>query len=151
MNKYYLAYDILLNPTKLKRVCPFAKVLSTTFLEDYQMCFKGKDFNQSYLTIVKEKGQKVPVTLYQLTSWDEYRLENYKLLNGYYKKAYLPFTINGKQEQVLTYVTKDNLMSFRPFFYEVSELRNCYRDLGIDQIYIDKALMVTEMTKKRIY
>ena len=151
MNKYYLAYDVLLNPTKLKKVCPFAKVLNTSFLEDYQMCFKGKKFNESYLTIVKEKGQKVPVTLYQLTSWDEYRLDNYKLLIGNYQRIHLPFDINGKQEQVLTYVTKDELMSFRPFFYEVSELRHCYRDLGLDQNYIDRALMVTEMTKKKIY
>lgn len=106
--KYYLAYGSNLNLKQMEYRCPTAKVVGATEIIDYELEFR------LYLTIKQSKGKVVPVGIFSINEADERSLDRYEGYPNFYYKKYLPVTINGKQEQAMIYIMRDNTRNNYP-------------------------------------
>ena len=77
MSKLYLAYGSNLNVRQMKFRCPSAKIIGVGLIKNYQLMYKGSKTG-SYLTIEKMKGSAVPVAVWEVTGFDERRLDSYE-------------------------------------------------------------------------
>lgn len=88
--KKYLAYGANLDVNTMARRCPNAELLWTGYLDGWRLMFKGEMPN-SYATIEKWEGYKVPYALWSLTEADEKALDRYEGYPNHYLKGTLEF------------------------------------------------------------
>ena len=70
--KYYLAYGSNLNKEQMQKRCPGAVPVGAMVLKGYELRFRGP------LTIVKKKGGRVPLGIWQVSEEDEKSLDRYE-------------------------------------------------------------------------
>ncbi len=92
--RYYLAYGSNLNIGQMKYRCPGSRIIGTAVLENYQLLFKGSKTG-SYLTIEEKKGSSVPLAVWEVTPFDERRLDAYEGFPNFYYKKELELDIKG--------------------------------------------------------
>ena len=102
MSKLYLAYGSNLNVRQMKFRCPSAKIIGVGLIKNYQLMYKGSKTG-SYLTIEKMKGSAVPVAVWEVTDFDERRLDSYEGFPTFYYKKNMMIPVhyfkNGKVEK----------------------------------------------------
>ena len=102
MSKLYLAYGSNLNVRQMKFRCPSAKIIGVGLIKNYQLMYKGSKTG-SYLTIEKMKGSAVPVAVWEVTDFDERRLDSYEGFPSFYYKKNMMIPVhylkNGKVEK----------------------------------------------------
>lgn len=87
--RYYIAYGSNLNISQMKRRCPTAVPIGTSFLEGYELNFKGSKTG-SYLTVDECVDGRVPVAIWKIQPQDELYLDRYEgFPQFYYKKDFV--------------------------------------------------------------
>ena len=79
----YVAYGSNMNVEQMKRRCPNAKPIGKYILGDYKLEFRG------VANIIKCKGKKVPVALWEITEECEKSLDIYEGYPRLYRKEYV--------------------------------------------------------------
>lgn len=145
MKRYYLAYGSNLNLEQMRWRCPDARVLGTAWLMDYRLLFKGSKTG-SYLTVEPHKGSKVPLAVFEVSPFDEERLDHYEGFPSFYYKKELKIKYRGlwtgreRSATAFIYIMHEE----RPFgIPSGSYVETClagYRDFEFDESYLRQAL-----------
>ena len=145
MKRYYIAYGSNLNIPQMQWRCPEARIIGTGEIRDYALLFKGSKTG-SYLTIEKNKGACVPVTVWEVSSEDEKALDRYEGYPRFYYKTDMQIEINGIRTGKT--IVRD---TFVYIMYEMSDpgiptegyYRTClegYRAFGFDERFLIDAV-----------
>jgi gamma-glutamylcyclotransferase (GGCT)/AIG2-like uncharacterized protein YtfP len=121
--KLYVAYGSNLNLEQMEQRCPDARVVGKGVIEDYALKYRGSKTG-AYLTILREKGKRVPVAVWAISESDERSLDRYEgFPTFYYKKRMRVLLENGKTTYAMAYVMSDRAQPGIPSEYYV---RTCF-------------------------
>jgi len=143
MTKYYLAYGSNLNIDQMKKLCPYSTPIGPTLLSNYRLVFKGTDL-KSFLTIEPCEGSEVPVGIFQITPFDEARLDYYEVVPTLYTKETISITYNNEEIEAIVYVMDPMYSYHLPSSLYISKCLKGYQDFKLNPEYIEKALTVTK-------
>ena len=129
--KYYLAYGSNLNKEQMQNRCPGAVPVGTMVLKGYELRFRGP------LTIVKKKGGRVPLGIWQVSEEDEKSLDRYEGFPMVYGKEEV--SIPGGMKGFI-YIMDERLgvKGTSRHYYDVCA--QGYKDFGLDEKYLKDAL-----------
>lgn len=143
MNKQlYIAYGSNLNISQMRRRCPFASILGTSKIKDYQLLFKGSK-SGSYLTIEKSKGKEVPVAIWEVTEYDISRLDIYEGYPDFYYKKEMTIEVNNKTRKAFVYIMHEDRPLGIPSKIYVETCIEGYKDFDFDEKYLKEALLIS--------
>lgn len=143
MSKYYIAYGSNLNIEHMKKICPYSTPIGPIKLQNYRLVFKGTNL-KSYLTIEPCEGSEVPVGIYQITSFDEARLDFYEVVPTLYSKETITVTYNDEQLEALIYIMNPMYSYNLPSSIYISNCLKGYKDFKFNPEYIENALSTTK-------
>lgn len=150
MKKYYLAYGSNLNINDMNNRIKNVKVVGTTILENYRLVYKGSSDNYSYLTIEYQEGKIVPLGIYEISFFDELKLDRYEGYPSLYHKEYLDIQIDGKKSKGLIYVMNDGFSYHIPLSSYIDTCKKGYQDFNFCPEVLDEALEYTKLNKSKI-
>ena len=108
MKRFYLAYGSNLNLRDMSYRCRKAIPIGSTVLMNYRLVYKGSADGYAYLTIEPSKDSLVPVGIFNISFFDELRLNKYEGYPELYYKEHFPINIGNKEAKALIYIMKDN-------------------------------------------
>lgn len=140
--KKYIAYGSNLNLKQMAMRCPTAKVLGTTFIENYKLAFRG------VATIEPCKGCSVPVAVWLIDDKSEKALDIYEGYPKLYRKENFNIKLNGQNTEAMVYImNKGETNMPSGYYYHIIE--QGYNDVGLNKEYLEQALKETyEKLKK---
>lgn len=144
MKTYYLAYGSNLNERQMKRRCPDATKIGTSFIEGYRLMFKGSKTG-SYLTIEKAKGYIVPVGVWLVSEHDLASLDVYEGYPSFYYRKWVNVPFKNKNAtqgkiKALVYIMHEERKLGCPTKLYVNTCLEGYEDFGFDKRYLLEAL-----------
>lgn len=102
MNKrLYIAYGSYLASQQMNHKCPTAKPIAKGWIFDHRLVFQG-NLHGAHANVIPEKGQDVPVVIWEITAADERALDDY--LGGSYMKETMEIEVAGEMKEALIYV-----------------------------------------------
>ena len=117
--------------------CPTAKVKGKGKLKDYQLTFRG------VATIEPVKGAETAVGVWEITPRDEKALDYYEGFPRMYRKETVEVEMHdGTKVQAMVYVMNEGQPRL-PSNYYYDVIREGYHDVGIDEKYLQDALIDT--------
>lgn len=146
--RLYLAYGSNLSIIQMRYRCPEAKIVGTAEIDDYRLMYKGSKTG-AYATVEPEKGQKVPVLVWEITPRDEVNLDRYEGFPIFYYKEILQVDITsltGKhlgEHTAMVYIMDENRSHGLPSVDYEDILREGYRQFHFDSAILDEALIYT--------
>lgn len=144
--RLYIAYGSNLNLGQMANRCPTATVVGTTYINDYELVFRGGS-NCAVATIEKKKGSRVPVTVWDIKDFDEKRLDAYEGYPRLYKKEDFKIELNGEKITAMAYVMTPGHELGVPSDYYYNVIYQGYEDNELDTEILEDAL---ENTMKKI-
>lgn len=132
----YLAYGSNLNLHQMKHRCPTAKVVGTTYLDNYELLFRG-GYRGAVATVEKKNGSRVPVLIWEIKPSDERSLDIYEGYPHLYRKEYVDVAINGKTEKVMVYIMNAGKKLNPPSSYYYNTIAEGYNDCGFDSKFLN--------------
>ncbi len=144
MKTYYLAYGSNLNERQMKRRCPDAYKVGTSFIDGYRLMFKGSKTG-SYLTIEKADGHHVPVGVWLVSERDLASLDVYEGCPSFYYKKWVNVQLGNKNAtqgkiKALVYIMHEERKLGCPTKFYVDTCLEGYDDFGFDKRYLLEAL-----------
>ena len=139
---YYLAYGSNLNIIEMKQRSPFSKIIGSTYLYGYKLCFKGT--NIGFLLIEPNERSTVPIGIYKINKFDLKSLDKYESYPNFYYKKKIEFEYNGIITKGFIYIMNENFNYALP---DSSYLRRCeigYNDFNFDKSYLYDAINCTK-------
>lgn len=137
--KYYLAYGSNLNLFQMRLRCPNAKPIGSSFLEGYELAFKGSS-NSGVLTIEENPNSKIPIGVWEITTQCERALDIYEGYPALYRKEVWQVEMNGKLVEALIYIMNGNRELQSPSKRYLDIVLEGYQNFNFDRISVDKAL-----------
>lgn len=145
-----ISYGSNLNCRQMAQRCPTAQPIAVAWLEDYRLVYQGRPGN-AHANVIPEKGQKVPVAIWEISAQDERALDRYEgVAGGYYTKEYVEIECNGEKVEALIYLMTPNPYN-RPSDYYLDVIVHGYRDFNLPAEYLNESVMYTlnQIDKKR--
>ena len=106
--RLYIAYGSNLDTDQMAWRCPGAKVVAKSWLHDHRLVFQGRPYG-AHANVIPEKGQEVPVAIWEIDQWDEMALDRYEgVSGGYYTKETMEVEVAGKKKEALIYIMTPN-------------------------------------------
>lgn len=144
MKTYYLAYGSNLNKRQMKRRCPDATKIGTSFIEGYRLMFKGSKTG-SYLTIEKAEGYMVPVGVWLVSEHDLASLDIYEGYPSFYYRKWVNVPLKNKNAtqgkiKALVYIMHEKRKFGCHTKLYVNTCLEGYEDFGFDKRYLLEAL-----------
>lgn len=101
----YIAYGSNLDRQQMAYRCPTAQPMGVATLKDYRLVFQGNPYG-AHANVIPEKGQEVPVVIWEIGAKDEASLDRYEgVAGGYYTKEYMTVEIEtGETVEGLIYI-----------------------------------------------
>ena len=148
--KIYIAYGSNLNIGQMRHRCPDARLLTTGFLKNWTLDFRGSKTG-SYATIHRQKDSLVPVALWEISARDEKYLDRYEGFPRFYQKQNVyAFTSNGKKIKGMVYVMRSDARLGQPSDYYIETIRQGYIDTGLDSDYLDSFIIDNKFNLQRM-
>ena len=139
MKKLYAAYGSNLNLLQMAKRCPSAKVYSKGTLNNWELVYRGSEEN-SHATIVRKNGSSVPVLVWEIQPYDEYRLDIYEGYPRYYFKKNVMVNIDGNKKKAMVYIMDLSQHPGRPSNHYVEIIRQGYIDNDLDISVFENSL-----------
>lgn len=136
--RLYIAYGSNLDTWQMRYRCPGARPVAKSWLRDYRLVFQGMPLN-AHANVVPEKGQKVPVVVWEISAANEKALDRYEgVRGGYYTKEYFTIEVNGEMVEALIYIMcpRDYNIPAAGYLETISE---GYHDFNFDIRYLKEA------------
>lgn len=143
MKKYYLAYGSNLNYVQMSELCPNAVPLKHTILPSYRLVFKGSVPNQGLLTIEESEMDNVPLTVYEISSQDEKRLDEFEHVPAVYIKRHIGLKINGQLVECFIYTLNKTFKYTMPSDNYFKTCLKGYKDSEFDYSPLYQAMSNT--------
>ena len=148
--RYYIAYGSNLNIGQMRMRCSGARVIGTSYIEDYELLFKGSRTG-SYLTIEPKKGSRVPVAVWEVTALDEKALDRYEGYPSFYYKKNMTLKVKGIRSGKLrirtafVYIMHEDRSIGIPSLGYVRTCLEGYISFGFDEHYLADAQIKSEV------
>ena len=147
MKRFYLAYGSNLNLRDMSYRCKKAIPIGSTVLMNYRLVYKGSIDGYAYLTIEPSKDSLVPVGIFNISFFDELRLNKYEGYPELYYKEHFPINIGNKEAKALIYIMKDNFDYHLPNDKYIDTCMMGYDYFGFDKKFLEDAF---DYTKRKI-
>lgn len=147
MSRFYLAYGSNLNLRDMSYRCKKAIPIGSTVLTNYRLVYKGSADGYAYLTIEPSKDSLVPVGIFNISFFDELRLNKYEGYPELYYKEHFPINIGNKEAKALIYIMKDNFDYHLPNDQYIDTCMMGYDYFGFDKKVLEDAF---DYTKRKI-
>lgn len=147
MSRFYLAYGSNLNLRDMSYRCRKAIPIGSTVLTNYRLVYKGSADGYAYLTIEPSKDSLVPVGIFNISFFDELRLNKYEGYPELYYKEHFPINIGNKEAKALIYIMKDNFDYHLPNDQYIDTCMMGYDYFGFDKKVLEDAF---DYTKRKI-
>ena len=141
--KLYIAYGSNLNKGQMAWRCPTARYVGTGMVEGYELKFKGRP-EGAYATIDPKKGGKVPVAIWEIQPYDEFRLNQYEGYPNNYFTRNIPVKIGNHEVTGMVYIMNLRAQANRPSKHYYQTVEQGYKDCDLDTAYLEAALKRTE-------
>lgn len=138
-NKIYLAYGSNLNLEQMEYRCPYARVLGTAVLQDYQLLFRG-GISSAVATVEPLKGSSVPVLLWDITPRDEEALDRYEGWPHLYRKETVQVIVGKKNISAMVYIMNEGRPLGIPSEYYLDTILDGYETAGFDKEILSQAV-----------
>ena len=139
MSKYYLAYGSNLNLRQMAQRCPTAKVVGTTYLENYELLFRGPH-GCAVATVEPCKDSKVPVMIWEIQDRDEHALDIYEGYPRLYTKETVKVKLGRKSVEVMMYVMTEGRPLALPSAYYYATILHGYKTAKFDKTFLDEGV-----------
>jgi gamma-glutamylcyclotransferase (GGCT)/AIG2-like uncharacterized protein YtfP len=106
----YAAYGGNMDPALMARRCPHSPQHGTGWLDGWRLTFGGEDlgWEGALPTVVEDAGERVFVTLYEMTEPDEESLDQWDGASlGYYRKSKVRVSTQDGEVVAWLYVLND--------------------------------------------
>ena len=138
--RLYIAYGSNLNVDQMQWRCPGAKVIAKSWLHDHRLVFQGAPYG-AHANVIPEKGQDVPVAIWEITRNDERALDRYEgVAGGYYRKEYWPIEVAGEMKEALIYIMNPNPYGIPSDGY-LGTITRGYADFNLDMRILNDAVI----------
>ena len=138
----YIAYGSNLNCRQMAQRCPTAQPIVVAWLEDYRLVYQGRPGN-AHANVIPEKGQKVPVAIWEISAQDERALDRYEgVAGGYYTKEYFEIECNGEKVKALIYLMTPNPYN-HPSDYYLNVIMEGYKNFNLPASYLNDSVIYT--------
>lgn len=123
----YIAYGSNMVISQMARRCPDAKLIGTGYIENARLEF----FLHATVECTKQKADRVPVAVWEISDADEQNLDFYEGFPHYYtKREWLAYLHTGESIEGMIY-----LMLTRRFLPPMDDyyrgIRDAYEELGL--------------------
>lgn len=147
MKRLYIAYGSNLHKEQMAFRCPDAKPVCTSTLHDYRLVFQGYPYG-AHANVIPEKGQEVPVAIWEISAKDEAALDRYEgVSGGYYTKEYMKVEVNGEMKEALVYIMTPHDFGI-PHDRYLEIIAQGYEDFNLDaRVLNEAAIHANEHTK----
>jgi len=140
MSKYYIAYGSNLNVRQMAKRCPSAKIVGSGMIQNWKLKFHTIS-GPAYATIIKSKGDSVPVLIWEIDTASERALDRYE---GY-PRFYVKKIINIKMDSGLVLKGMAYIMNnkSKPGTPTLDYLRTIYEGYYVNKLdiqYFDEAI-----------
>ena len=142
--KIYLAYGSNLNVKQMGYRCPEATVLGTTFLEGFELIFRGRH-EAAVATVEPKDGSRVPVLLWETSTNDERALDHYEGYPYLYRKECIEVVFNGELVTAYIYMMNGDRPISTPGCHYYATIREGYKDCGFDEAFLKDAALKSAM------
>lgn len=150
MGKLYLAYGSNLNLQQMKYRCPNSKVYGRATLNGYRLAFHGNTYN-AHATILRKKGYKIPVLIWDVPEEDEKALDRYEGYPRYYFKEDIVATMeSGEIVTAMVYIMDRAQKSGIPSERYVETITEGYNDCNFDLDYLRLAIKENQDETKKL-
>ena len=136
--KLYIAYGSNLNKEQMARRCPTARYVGTGMVEGYELKFKGRP-DGAYATIDPKKGGRVPVAIWEIQPYDEFRLHQYEGYPNHYFTRNIPVKIGNHEVTGMVYIMNLRAQANLPTQHYYDTVEQGYKDCGLDIAYLKAA------------
>jgi gamma-glutamylcyclotransferase (GGCT)/AIG2-like uncharacterized protein YtfP len=90
--------------------------------------------------VIPEKGQEVPVAIWEIDQWDEMALDRYEgVSGGYYTKETMEVEVAGKKKEALIYIMTPNPYGIPADGY-LETIEQGYKDFNLPFSYLNEAV-----------
>lgn len=139
----YAAYGSNLNKAAMRRRCCDARPLGKFYLTDARLVFRG------VADVEYSPGDRVPCGLWSISPADEARLDRYEGVGSgfYYKERGIKLRFRGEEHSPLIYLMR-SMGVYPPSASYVDSIRDGYKDFGLDESYLDQAIVDSFTNKK---
>jgi gamma-glutamylcyclotransferase (GGCT)/AIG2-like uncharacterized protein YtfP len=137
----YGAYGANLNVSNMEVRCPQAKPMIPFMLHGYKLVFNG------VADIIKSKGSKVPIGLWEITKDCEKALDRFEGFPYLYKKIYVNLDIPGAKGKCMFYVMRRKGYAVPAAFY-YNTIAQGYEDFGLDKDHLCWAVRDAEQAQE---
>ena len=144
MKRFYLAYGSNLNLRDMSYRCKKAIPIGSTVLTNYRLVYKGSADGYAYLTIEPSKDSLVPVGIFNISFFDELRLNKYEGYPELYYKEHFPINIANKEARALIYIMKNNFDYHLPNDQYIDTCMMGYDYFGFDKKVLEDAFDYTK-------
>ena len=141
--KLYIAYGSNLNKEQMARRCPTARYVGIGMVEGYELKFKGRP-EGAYATIDPKKGGTVPVAIWEIQPYDEFRLHQYEGYPNHYFTKNIPVKIGNHEVTGMVYIMNLRAQANRPSKHYYQTVEQGYKDCDLDTAYLEAAFERTE-------
>lgn len=140
MKRLYAAYGSNLNKAQMAYRCPTAKPIAVAILKDHRLVFQGRIYG-AHANVIPEKGQEVPVAIWEISAQDERSLDIYEgVRGGYYTKETMEIEVNGKPQEALIYIMTPNPYGVPTDGY-LQTIVEGYKDFGLSARILNEAVI----------
>ena len=136
--KLYIAYGSNLNKEQMARRCPTARYVGTGMVEGYELKFKGRP-EGAYATIDPKKGGRVPVAIWEIQPYDEFRLHQYEGYPNNYFTRNIPVKIGNHEVTGMVYIMNLRAQANLPSDKYYDTVEQGYKDCDLDIAYLEAA------------
>ena len=148
--KYYIAYGSNLNHEIMMENCPSAKIVGTTFLENYRLAFKGSYDDYAYLTVEPSKFSLVPVCLYKISPLDISRLDMFENYPHLYSKKIVNVKVNRRRFKAFLYAMNEKYDYHMPSDFYLNACKEGYREFDFSEKFLTDALKDAKIKRKTL-
>ena len=138
----YFAYGSNLNRYQMKKRCKYSRFIKKMIIKNYTLTFKTR---YGAADIEKNRGKKVYGGLYDISKYDEKKLDIYEEYPTLYKKMY--FKYNNKI--VMTYIMKKKTKISFPRVRYLNVIKQGYKDRKIKMKSLNVALQLIKHLRQR--
>ena len=139
--RLYVAYGSNLHNEQMAYRCPDAKVVCNGVIENYALVFRGSKTG-AYATIIPEKGEEVPVTVWEISPRDEWRLDQYEGFPTFYQKEDIVVrdSKTGRNITAMVYIMCKTAKVGQPSRTYLTTCGQGYRDQGLNITKLSEAV-----------
>ena len=150
MGKLYVAYGSNLNIAQMALRCPTARIHGTGQLNNWELIYRGSPVN-SYATIHRKSGSRVPVVVWEIQEADEQSLDRYEGYPRFYFKQNVIVSLPHGREKAMVYIMDTRRCPGLPSVTYTETIRQGYIDNDLDLSFFEESLRKCRIECKKYH